>query len=353
MNVIERVCSQIVRPDAGVAVEAQRALDAKTKPRESLGRLEELACHIAAMRGTSTPELSNKAIVVMAADHGVALEGVSAYPQEVTRQMVLNFLNGGAAINVLSRHAGARLLVVDMGTKDLEIPERVSHGELRNLSLAQGTQNFADGPAMSREQALLAVSRGVELADELADDGVMLVALGEMGIGNTTSASALTAVLSGSAVLDVTGSGTGIEPAVRTKKVRVIERALRMNRPDPSDPFDVLHKLGGFELAGLAGLCLGAAARRLPIVLDGFITGAAALVAARIAPAVRDYFIAAHRSREPGHARVLEQLRLRPLLDLDLCLGEGTGAALSLPLIDAALEVLHDMATFESAGVSR
>ncbi len=347
MSLLSETIVRIAPPDAAVARRAQELLDLKTKPRRSLGRLEDLACRIAAARGDAVPEMPRKAVVVMAADHGVAAEGVSAFPQEVTHQMVLNFVRGGAAINVLARHVGAEVVVVDMG---VTVP--VSAPEVRSSRIGPGTRNLAQEAAMSREQAVAALEAGIALAAELADGGVTLLAIGEMGIANTTSASALTAVFTGCAPREVTGRGTGIDDAALSHKVEVIERALRLHHPDPIDPLAVLAALGGFEIAGMAGVVLGAAVRRVPVVVDGFISGTAALVALKLAPAVGGYLIASHRSVEVGHRKVLEALGALPLLDLDLRLGEGTGAALSMGLADASLRILREMATFASAGVS-
>lgn len=348
MTLLADTRAAIIAVDPSVAAATQRLLDSKTKPRRSLGRLEDLACRVAAIRGTPTPALPVKAIIVMGADHGVAEEGVSAYPQAVTRQMLLNFADGGAAINVLAGHAGARVVVVDMGVKQ-PLPARP---EIRAERIGPGTQNLSRQAAMSGAQAVAAVETGIRLAHELAASGVTLLGIGEMGIANTTAASALTAVFTGADPADVTGRGTGVDDAGLQHKVDVVRRALAINQPDPADPLDALAKVGGFEIAGLAGVVLGAASRRVPIVVDGFITGVAALVAVRLAPAAAEYLIAAHQSVEVGHRLVLDALGLRPLLDLELRLGEGTGAALAMSLIEAALRILHEMATFEGAGVS-
>jgi len=345
---IAALVARIAATDGGAAAAAQRLLDDKTKPRRSLGRLEDLVCQLAAIRGDATPApRPAKAIVVMGADHGVAAEGVSAYPQEVTGQMLLNFARGGAAINVLARQAGARVVVVDMG-----VAQAISAPEIRARRIGDGTANFARGPAMTRAQALAALSAGTELAGELARDGVGLIGIGEMGIANTTAASALAAVFTGAPPEEVTGRGTGIDDDTFRRKVDVIRRGLALNRPDAGDGVDALAKVGGFEIAGLAGVVLGAAAARVPVVVDGFIAGVAALTAARIAPHAAGYLIASHRSVEAGHRLVLQALGTKPLLDLDLRLGEGTGAALAMPLIDAALAIAAEMATFASAGVS-
>lgn len=327
---------------------ARERLDQLTKPQGSLGRLEELAIQLAGITGRPRPRLPRKAVLVFAADHGVAAEGVSAYPQAVTAQMVLNFLAGGAAISVLARRAGARVLVADLGVA----VDLLEHPGLIQKKIGPGTGNIAHGPAMSRAQAEAALAAGAEIVRDEAARGLDLVATGDMGIANTTASSAIVAALTGRPTAEVTGRGTGLDDIAWKRKTAVIERALAANRPDPSDPLDVLAKLGGFEIAGLTGAILQAAALRLPVLLDGFIAGAAALVAVGVCPAARDYLIAAHRSAEPGHRIVLERLGLAPLLDLDLRLGEGTGAALAMPLVDAACAVLDEMATFGEAGVS-
>jgi nicotinate-nucleotide--dimethylbenzimidazole phosphoribosyltransferase len=284
----------------------------------------------------------------MAGDHGAAEEGVSAYPQEVTAQMVRNFATGGAAINVLARLQQTQVIVVDMGTKT---PLEGVPG-VRSQRQGTGTANFTRGPAMSRETAVKALECGITLAGELHEAGVGLLAVGDMGIANSTAASALTAAFLGLPAEQVTGRGTGVDDERLRRKVRVVEQALAINWPNSADPIDVLAKVGGFEIAGLAGVMLGAAASKIAVVLDGFITGSAALVAVSLCPAVRDYLIAGHRSVEPGHAFILRRLELQPLLELDMRLGEGTGAVLALGLVEASLRVLREMATFEGAGVT-
>jgi nicotinate-nucleotide--dimethylbenzimidazole phosphoribosyltransferase len=318
---------------------ARRTFDAKTKPRGSLGRLEEIGCRLAGIRGF-VPDRLEAAIVVAAADHGVAAEGVSAYPQEVTAQMVANFARGGAAINVLARAAGARLLVVDAG---IAVP--FEHERVRSVRIGPGTANIAAGPAMSDEQAQRALDAGRSLAAELAYADV--VGLGEMGIGNTTSASALTAALLGVEPELVSGRGTGLDDAGIARKVETVKRALAVNAG--SDP---LSSLGGFEIAFLAGVALGCIRQRTAVLLDGFITGAAALVAVGIDERAAEFMLASHRSPEPGHALILGSLGLEPVLDLGLRLGEGTGAALALPLLHASIAILREMATFDDAGVT-
>jgi nicotinate-nucleotide--dimethylbenzimidazole phosphoribosyltransferase len=348
MTLPEQTIAAVVPVDHAAAEQARDRLDRKTKPRRSLGRLEELAIRLAAIYRTADPPLPAKAVVVMAADHGVAEEGVSAYPQDVTAQMVMNFA-AGAAINVLARQQAARVVVANMGTRGpVDLPA------VRDHRLGPGTANFARGPAMSRDTAVRALEIGIALADELAADGVGLLGIGDMGIGNTTSASAITAAFCGGDPARVTGRGTGIDGDRLRHKVEVIERALRVNRPDPADAIDVLSKVGGFEIAGLAGVVLGAAARRIPVILDGFITGAAALAAVRLCGEARHYLIASHRSVEPGHAAVLGELGMckGELFDLQLRLGEGTGAALAMGLAEASLRILREMATFEAAGVT-
>ena len=354
MSDVGQLASRILPIDARAAAETQRLLDAKTKPRRSLGRLEDLACQIAAIRGTPAPPLPRKAIVVMGADHGVAEEGVSAYPQEVTGQMLLNFARGGAAINVLARHAGARVVVVDMGVKHPPPDARSDDPdiEIRNHRLGPGTANFTRGPAMTRAEAETAIGIGAGIAGELAAGGVGLIGIGDMGIGNTTASSALAALFCGAPPEEVAGRGTGIDDEGLRRKIAAVRRGLDLNRPDPADGAGALAKVGGFEIAGLAGVVLGAAAARVPVVMDGFIASVAALAATRIAPAAAGYLVASHRSVEAGHRLVLQALATKPLLDLDLRLGEGTGAALAMTLVDAALRILAEMATFAAAGVS-
>lgn len=333
--------------DGAALVGARARQDTLTKPPGSLGRLEEVAIRLAGITGRARPILNRKAIVVMAGDHGVVAEGVSAYPAAVTPQMVANFLHGGAAINVLARATNARVVVVDVG-----VATPVEGAGLVARKVVPGTRNMAAGPALTRAETLQAIEVGFDVLDEQFTVGLDVVALGEMGIGNTTAASAITAALTGLPPAAVTGRGTGVDDAVLARKVGVVERALVVNRPDPSDPLDVLAKVGGLEIAGLVGVTLGAAARRIPVVVDGFIAGAAALVAAELCPQVRDYLIAAHASAEVGHRAILGHLGLRPLLVLDLRLGEGSGAALALPLVEAAARLLDEMATFTEAGVA-
>lgn len=354
MSLLDETRRRIPDLDPAIADAAQRLLDVKTKPRRSLGRLEEIACRCAAIAGVAKPPLPVKAIVVMAGDHGVAEEGVSAYPQAVTAQMLLNFARGGAAINVLARHAGARVVVVDMGVAagaGGAAGDAAAQAIVRR-PIRPGTHNFARGPAMTRDEAVRALEAGIAIARELADAGTTLLGVGEMGIANSTAASALVAALTGAAPDEVTGRGTGVDDPGLAHKIATVARALAVNRCDPADPIGVLARVGGFEIAGLAGAILGGAARRVAVVVDGFISSAAALVACRLEPRVAPFLLAAHRSTEPGHGRVLAELGLAPLLDLELRLGEGTGAALAMSLVDAAVRVLHEMATFADAGVA-
>jgi nicotinate-nucleotide--dimethylbenzimidazole phosphoribosyltransferase len=335
-------------PDLAALAVARARQATLTKPPGSLGRLEELALQLASITGRSQPSVARKAVIIIAGDHGVTAEGVSAYPAAVTPQMVLNFIHGGAAINVLARQAGARVIVVDVGVASELRPQP----GLVVRKVAPGTANMLRGPAMTRAQAEAALQVGLETIAAEVNFGLDLVATGDMGIGNTTASTAIVAALTGRPVAALTGRGTGVDDAGLARKVAVIQQALAVNQPNPHDALDVLAKVGGLEIAGLVGVILGAAARRVPVVIDGFISGAAALVAARLAPAVTGYLIAGHQSVEIGHAVVLEQLGLRPLLCLDLRLGEGTGAALAFHLVEAAARLLSEMATFAEAGIS-
>jgi nicotinate-nucleotide--dimethylbenzimidazole phosphoribosyltransferase len=348
MSMLDALKGEVAGPDEAVRREVARRLDQKTKPPRSLGRLEDLACAVAAIQRTGRPNVRRRAIVVMAADHGVAAAGVSAYPQEVTAQMVLNFAAGGAAISVLSRQAGAEVVIVDMGCAS---PVPGARGVL-DRRIGPGTRDFTRGPAMTREECLKAIDAGIGIALDLAERGTTLIGLGEMGIGNTTAASALAAVLLSLRPEEVTGRGTGVDDAGYRRKLDAIRRALEVNRPDHADALGVLSKVGGFEIAGLAGVAIGAAARRIPVVIDGLIATAAAVVASRLVPALRGCLIPSHGSVEIGHRRLLDDLGLKPLLDLEMRLGEGTGAALAMNLVDASIRILDEMATFESAGVS-
>jgi nicotinate-nucleotide--dimethylbenzimidazole phosphoribosyltransferase len=334
--------------DRAAEDQARARQDTLTKPPGSLGRLEALSIQIAGITGSARPSVARKAVIVMAGDHGVTAEAVSAYPSAVTPQMVLNFAHGGAAINVLAQQAGARVVVVDVGVA-AEIPAQA--GVLLR-KVAAGTANMALGPAMTRAQAEAAVQVGLDVVAAEIDRGLDLIATGDMGIGNTTPSAAIVAAITRLPPATVTGRGTGVDDAGLARKVAVIERALAVNQPDAHDALDVLSKVGGLEIGGLAGVMLGAAARRVPVLVDGFISGAAAMIAVGLCPEVQPYLIAAHQSVEIGHRVMLDHLGLHPLLNLDLRLGEGTGAALAFHLVEAAVRILNEMATFAEAGVS-
>lgn len=327
---------------------ARKRLDNLTKPVGSLGMLEEIAARVVAIKETPMPNLGNKVIFTFSGDHGVTEEGVSAYPKEVTMQMVLNFLRGGAAINVLGRHAGAHVAVVDMAVDG----EFNNAPNLINKKIMNGTRNMRRGPAMSRAEAEKAVEAGISLAYEYADKGYGLFGTGDMGIGNTTPSAAIAALITKSPVREVTGRGTGIKDEGLKNKVHIIEDSIRLNNPDPADALDILSKVGGAEIGAIAGLCIGGAAKKVPVVVDGFISTAGALIAYALEPKTRDYMFAAHLSQEPGHIKMLGHLGLSPLLQLDLRLGEGTGSALAMFIIEAAMKIYSEMATFGEAGVS-
>ncbi len=349
MYIIEETIERIKPINEELLQQAQGRLDKKTKPLGSLGRLEEFAKRVVAISGSQEPDLARKTIFVFAGDHGVTEEGVSLFPREVTPQMVMNFLSGGAGINVLARHAGAEVRVVDVGV-DYDFADTAG---LIHKKVSRGTKNFAKGPAMSRNEAIAGITVGIELADQCLAEGVGLVGTGEMGIGNTTPSSAIIAAISGISVAELTHRGTGIGDEALSNKIRVIEQGLAINKPDPTDPLDVLTKVGGLEIAAIAGLVLGCAANSIPVVIDGFISTAGALIASELHPNVRDYIFAAHQSVEIGHGYMLERIGADPILDLKLRLGEGTGAALAMTLIEAGVKILKEMATFEQAGVAQ
>ncbi|MGH2597681.1 MAG: nicotinate-nucleotide--dimethylbenzimidazole phosphoribosyltransferase [Actinomycetota bacterium] len=342
--------AQVGPADAASAAAAQAAMDQKTKPRGSLGRLESIASRVAGIRHVSDPKPAPSVVIVAAADHGIAAERVSAYPQEVTAQMVRNFATEGAAVCVLARRAGARLVVVDAGI----VSELGDFPGILSRRIGPGTANATHGPAMSMDQAFGALAVGIDLVQELAADGVGLVGLGEMGIANTTSASALVAALLSVEPEMVCGRGTGVDDEGLARKVDAVRRALAANADAVGlgEPIGILAALGGFEIGVLSGVMLGAAGARIPVLLDGFITAAAALVASRISPLCIESMLASHRSTEPGHAVVLEALGLEPILDLGMRLGEGSGAALAIPIVDASLGLLEEMATFHEANVT-
>jgi nicotinate-nucleotide--dimethylbenzimidazole phosphoribosyltransferase len=340
---------EMIKPlDKKAMAEAKSRQDRLTKPQGSLGRLEELSIQLAGIQGKPVPQIKHKAIITMAGDHGVVAEKIGNWPQEVTAQMVNNFLGGGAGINVLARHAGARLIVVDIGVAtELKLDPRLS-----SRKIAPGTQNMAQGPAMTTKQAEKAIETGIEIMNAEVAKRLDIIGTGDMGIGNTTASSAICAVLTGRPVAEVTGRGTGLSDEQLKHKIEVIEKALAVNCPDPKQPLDVLAKVGGFEIGGLIGVMLAAAAHRIPVVIDGFISGAAALIATAMVPGLKGYLIAAHVSAEAGHPIILNYLRLEPLLNLGMRLGEGTGAALGILLAEAAARILAEMSTFDEAGVS-
>ncbi len=357
---LKETLEKIERIDYGLSDKTQKRLDNLTKPQGSLGRLEELAKKIAGITKNENPSIKDKVIFTMAGDHGVTEEGVSAYPKEVTPQMVYNFLNGGAGINVLARHIGARVVVVDMGVaEELKISAEdgsASGGKNEKLKIKKigyGTKNMAKGPAMTKEEALRAIEAGMEVFEEELSNGIDIAGTGDMGIGNTTPSSAIASIMTGAPVKDVTGRGTGIDDKALINKIEVIKRAININRPDSKDAIDILSKVGGFEIGGLAGVILAASSNRIPVVIDGFISGAAALIAYRLEPKAKDYMIAAHSSVEKGHKIIYDYMGLKPLLDFDLRLGEGTGAALGMTIVEASIKILTQMATFENASVSK
>ncbi len=348
MEILNRTLKLIAPLDKKAMAEARSRQDTLTKPQGSLGRLEELSIRLAGIQAKPIPQIKNKAIVTMAGDHGVVAEKIGNWPQEVTVQMVYNFLGGGAAINVLARHAGARLIVADMGVAT----ELKTNPKLLSRKVAPGTRNMAAGPAMTREQAVAAIETGIEILTAELAKGLDIIGTGDMGIGNTTASAAICAVMTGQSAADVTGRGTGLDDKQLAHKIEVINRALAVNHPDPIQPLGVLAKVGGFEIGGLVGVMLGAASHHIPIVIDGFISGAAALIAAALSPELKEYLIAAHVSAEKGHPILLKHLGLKPLLNLDMRLGEGTGAALGIFICEAAARILAEMSTFSQAGVS-
>ncbi len=345
-DTLNKIIGEIVPPDREAMDAAALRQDDLTKPRGALGMLEALSVQIAGIQANVRPAIEHKVIFCLAGDHGVTEAGVSPYPAEITPQMVFNFLNGGAGINVLSRQVGARVVVADLGV-NFDFQEEMAPLDFK---IRKGTSNLVQGPAMTREEAIQSILAGIKLVDQEAD--LDILGTGDMGIGNTTPSSAITAAITGRSAREVTGRGTGLDDDGLMAKVSIIEKALEVNRPDPSDPLDVLAKVGGFEIGGIAGLIIGGARRRVPVVADGFISGAGALIAHALAPMVKDYLIAAHQSTEIGHQSILEHIGLRPLINLDFRLGEGTGAALGIFLSECAVAILNEMATFSEAGVS-
>jgi nicotinate-nucleotide--dimethylbenzimidazole phosphoribosyltransferase len=347
-NILNDTIQNIKPMDNNSMAIARARQDTLTKPVGSLGRLEELSIQLAGIQAKSRPQIKQKSIIVMVADHGVAVEGTSAYPQAVTSQMVLNFIRGGAGINVICRQLGIKVMVVDIGIAG----KTSSFMGIIHKKVAQGTQNMCKGAALTKDQAIQAIETGIEIVKDEFNRGLDIVGTGEMGIGNTTASSAICSVMTGRSVAEVTGKGTGLNDQQLQHKIEVINQALRLNQPDSADALDVLVKVGGLEIGGLTGVILGAAARRVPVMIDGFISGAAALIAAGLCPQVRDYLISGHVSVEPGHAIALEHLGLKPLVNLNMRLGEGTGAAIGISLAEASCRILSEMATFTEAGVS-
>lgn len=347
MEKIKTTIRDIKELDKEAMSKAKKRQDSLTKPLGSLGVLEDLSIKVAGITGESTPVIKDKVIVTMAADHGVVVEGVSAYPSEVTPQMVYNFINGGAAINVMAKHIGARVVVVDMG-----VATDIKSLNVVNKKIGYGTKNMVMGPAMTREEAVRSIEAGIEVFEDELKKGLDIVGVGDMGIGNTTASSAITAAITGEPIEKVTGRGTGVDDASYQKKIETIKRSLEHNKPDQKDPIDVLTKVGGFEIGGMTGVYLAGAANRIPAVVDGFISGAAALLAYELEPKVKDYLIASHCSVEAGHRVILDWIGIKPLLNLNLRLGEGTGAALGINLVEAGCKILSEMATFADAGVS-
>lgn len=328
---------------------ARKKLNNLTKPKGSLGFLEEIAIRLAGIY-RQEPEVGPKTVIVMAGDHGIAREGVSAYPQEVTSRMVRNFLEGGAAINVLARVAGAGVVVVDMGIVG-EIDRQECWENFYQYRVREGTGNIAEGPAMTREEAEKTVAAGIEVAEKEIEKGARIIAVGEMGIGNTSVSSAILSVMSGLKVEKVVGQGTGVLGEALGKKIDLIKKAINLNLPNPGDPLDVLSKVGGLEIGGMVGVMLGAAAAGIPLVVDGFVSGAAAMLAMEMAPLCQGYMLFSHLSAESGHKAMLDWMEIEPVLHLDMRLGEGTGAVLLLPIIDAAVKILGEMATFEDTNI--
>jgi nicotinate-nucleotide--dimethylbenzimidazole phosphoribosyltransferase len=348
MKLVAETIGKIKPLDGEAMAQARKRQDELTKPAGSLGRLEEVSIQIAGIQRRARPEIKNKAIITMAGDHGVVDEKIGNWPREVTAQMVENFLRGGAGINVLARQAGARIVFVDMGVASDLKPNK----QLMVKKVDYGTKNICQGPAMTDRQAIAAIEAGIEIINDEAKQGLDIVGTGDMGIGNTTASSAVFAVLSGKTAAETTGRGTGLNDEQLAHKIEVVKRALLVNKPEPTKPLEVLAKVGGFEIGGLAGVILGAAAQHIPVVIDGFIAGAAALLAVKMAPRCKEYLIAAHVSAEAGHAAMLKYLGLKPLLNLEMRLGEGTGAALGIIIAEAAVRTLNEMATFAEAGVA-
>lgn len=354
MSLLRNTIDGIRGVDEDIMNKVQSQLDDLTKPQGSLGRLEFFAKRVAGIVRSARPMINRKVIFTMAADHGVAEEGVSLFPQEVTRQMVLNFINGGAGINILAKHIGAEIIVVDMGVKgDFNLDKDII-ANFRNRKIGYGTANITKGPAMKRGMAIKAIESGIMVFnEEFCKKRIDIVGVGDMGIANTTPSSAIISLITGSPPEAVTGKGTGIDNERLKNKIDIVKKALWINRPNPDDPIDVLSKVGGYEIAGICGVILASAERSTPVVIDGFISTASALIAYKLQPAVKDFIFAAHQSEEKGHKIVLSYMGLEPILNLKMRLGEGTGSALAISIIEAGVKILNEMASFKKAGVSR
>uniref|UniRef100_UPI00405715D6 nicotinate-nucleotide--dimethylbenzimidazole phosphoribosyltransferase n=1 Tax=Candidatus Electrothrix sp. TaxID=2170559 RepID=UPI00405715D6 len=350
VDYLEATFRKIFPQDSEYRDKATARLEQLTMPHWALGDLMDLAVDLAGMTRSMHPPVQRKRVVVMVGDHGVTAEGVSKYPAEVTAQMVSNFVNGGAGINALARQAGAEVAVVDMGCSE-DLSDLVKQGKIISKKIAAGTENMVYGPAMTRTQAVMAVEAGIEVAEQMASE-VDIFATGDMGIGNTTASTAVIAAMTDKTLDQLTGRGTGLDDEQLEHKKRILAKILQMNKPDSNDGLDVLARVGGYEIGGIAGLIIGAAAQQKPVLVDGFISTAGALIACKLEPFVRDYIICAHRSVEQGHAVMQEQIRCKPLLDLNLRLGEGTGAVLAMNVVEAAVAVLTEVATFADAGVT-
>jgi len=350
MNLLEQTIKEIYPQDSDFRNKAKERLDQLAIPPWALGDLMDLSIDLAGICRSLTPEVSRKAIVTMAGDHGVVEEGVSKFPQEVTPQMVYNFVNGGAGINALAKQAGADVVVVDMGVA-ADLSDLAKSGKIIDKKIGSGTNNIAKGPAMSMANAIKSVEAGIAIAKDLGKN-IDVFGTGDMGIGNTTPSTAIAAVITGKSIEELTGRGTGLDDEQLAHKQQVVKNILMRNQPDPKNGLEILAQVGGFEIGGIAGLILGAASLKKPVVVDGFISSAGALLAVTIEPFARDYIICAHRSMEPGHRAMQEKLGCRPLLDLNLRLGEGTGAALAMNIVEASVAVLTEVATFEEAAVA-
>jgi nicotinate-nucleotide--dimethylbenzimidazole phosphoribosyltransferase len=344
---LNEIIKGIEKPDQDSAEGMQKRLDAKIKPIRSLGVLEDIAVQLSGIQRTVFPEIKGKAVLLMAGDHGVVKEGVSAAPQDVTAQLFYSYLNGGGGINVLTKHAGAKLICNDIGIHGPIEPPELMANRIKN-----GTDNIAEGPAMTREEALRSILTGAKIASEAIESGINILAAGEVGIGNTTPSAALITVLTGCSVEEATGSGTGLKDDALKNKYNVIKKSIEINKPDLNDPIDILGKIGGLEIAAMAGAILQAAYQNIPTILDGIISSAAALVAAKLNPVAVEYMIPSHSSAEKGELIALKYMGLEPRMSLNMRLGEGTGAALMFHTVEAAIKVADEMATFETSGVT-